>query len=130
MIAARLRGRRGDAAAALAGAREAIDYTRSVGDLSNLSYALHDSVLLFVEHGRPSMAAEVAGALDTGALRTMSYSHGPSEYGRRAEARERARAALGDEEFEAANRRGATMPHDDIALRALAELDALLQELD
>jgi predicted ATPase len=126
VIAARLRARRGEKLAALAGTREAVDYTRGVGDLSNLSYALHDAVMLFVEHGEPRVAAEVAGAVDTGALRAMSYLHRPSEADPRARARERARELLGNEEYEAATKRGAALTYDDIALVALAALDELI----
>lgn len=125
VIAARLRTQQGDIAAGIAGAREGIDYTRSVGDLSNLSYALHDSVLLVTQFDRPAIAAEIAGALDTGArCRTptgrASPRGAPTPSPRRA-------PALGDEEFAAATRRGATMTYDDIALRAVAELAALLE---
>jgi predicted ATPase/class 3 adenylate cyclase len=126
VIAARLRASSGNVLVGLTSTREAIEYTRNVGDLSNLSYGLHEAVMVFVAHGAPRIAAEVSGALDTGALMTMSYVQRPSETQSREAARERARQLLGDEEFTAATTRGAAMTYDEIALAALAALDELI----
>jgi len=129
-VRARLRARAGDLAGALQQSRDAIDYSYRVSDLSNALFALNDAVHTLATLHEHVTAAEIFGAMGGGALRALTYQWVGTEAARRDSARQSAKDALGDVEFQAAWSRGAAMTMDEVASVVIAKLDELLASLD
>jgi predicted ATPase len=127
VISARLRANAGDLAGSIERSRDAVEYGRRVGDLTNSTWALTEAVATLAGQHESVLAAEIIGALEGGAeLREIAYRLVTSEDDRRDMARQSVRDALGEVEFNAAWSRGAAMTVDEIALAAIAKLDELL----
>jgi hypothetical protein len=126
VIAARLCGGAGDLAGALQRSRDAVEYTRRVGDIGNGTYALNDAVHTLAAHNEHVAAAEIIGALEGGVMRVMAYQFVGTEADRRDSTHQRLEETLGDAEFNAAWARGAAMTADEVSLAAITKLDELL----
>ena len=124
-VAARIRVRLGDLAGAWAAMREAILYSRDVGDTANLGFALFEMADALGARDEP-FVAELGGALKDGAFRQLLLQTGGEELTRREEAITRVRETLDPSDFDPAWARGAAMTHDEVIDFALAKLDELL----
>jgi predicted ATPase/class 3 adenylate cyclase len=126
-IAARIRMQMGDAGRAWTALREAVEYSRDVGDIANLGFVLFE--LPFYLVGKDdAFVAQLSVALREGALRQLVMQVGGDEIARRLEAFDRAVAALDASSFAAAHAAGMAMTRDDVIEFALAKLDALIAE--
>lgn len=128
MIAASLHASAGDLAGALRRSREAIEYSRLVGDLNNGAYALRDAVNTLAVHDE-QVAAEILGAIEGGGLLAIGVRTRGAEADRFDAGRRAGEAGLGADEFAAAYSRGSAMTVDDVTTRAIAALDRIIAEV-
>jgi hypothetical protein len=126
VIAARLRSRAGDPNGALQGLRDAIAHSQRVGDRNNMTFALRAAMQTFIARGEATVATEIAGAFEAGAISAMNWRLGGDEAARREAAHSTMRDLLGEPAFDAAFARGAAMSYDEVSLLAIAKLDELL----
>ena len=126
VIAAWLRASAGDLAGALLRSREAIEYSRRVGDLNNGAYALRDAVNALAVHDEQVAAAEILGAVEGGGLQAIVVQTRGAQTDRFEAGRRAVEAGLGADEFAAAWSQGAAMTVDDATTRAIAALDRIL----
>lgn len=129
MIAASLHASAGDPAGALRRSREAIEYSRLVGDLNNGAYALRDAVNTLAVHDEQVAAAEILGAIEGGGLLAIGVRTRGAEADRFEAGRRAGEAGLGADEFAAAYSRGSAMTVDDVTTRAIAALDRIIAEV-
>ncbi|HXY92985.1 MAG TPA: adenylate/guanylate cyclase domain-containing protein [Acidimicrobiia bacterium] len=125
-LAARIRARLGDATGACRALREAVEYSRDVGDTANLGFALFEMLDVLVASGHARFAARLAGALTDGVFRDLLTQVGGDESGRRQRTIERVRDEIEPAEFAADWARGAAMTHTEVIDVTLSELDELL----
>lgn len=117
-----LQARSGDTVTALRSARQMIGDWRGVPDTLILAHGVGGLILLFERLSRTAPAATVHAALNHVFRSVGMQSELP-------DAMRRARAALGDAEFEEATRRGAAMELRDATDYALAEIELALISL-
>ena len=112
--------RTGDPLTAVVDLREAIELSRSIGDVLTLTDELHLAVQLVIHLGADSDGARLAGALDA-IRRARGIGPDPSREGAVEQAVDRVRGALGhgfDHEFD----EGAQLDADDAGRLALEAL--------
>jgi hypothetical protein len=130
VIAAWLHALAGDVTGSLRRAREAIEYSRLVGDLNNGTYALRDAVNTLAVHDEQVAAAEILGAIEGGVLQAIGVRTRGAESDRFEAGRQAVEAGLGAGEFAAAWSRGTAMSVDDVVTRATTALDRILAEME
>jgi hypothetical protein len=124
-IEAMLHERSGDAHAGLRARRESVSSSYSLGDRSQLGFALYEVVATFATCGETTVATEIAGWLHGGVHESLyRYLFDRDE----AQGLVRLRDRLGDHDFERAMTEGAALTLDEAVERALTTLDALLAE--
>jgi predicted ATPase/class 3 adenylate cyclase len=124
-LAARIRMQMGDSRGAWTALREAIEYSRDVGDVANLGFVLFE-LAHYLAGDDDAFAAQLGVALNEGALRRLLMQVGGDEVARRQETLDRARERLDASAFAAVHASGMAMTRDDVIEFALAKLDDLL----
>ncbi len=99
---------------------EGLAAARAAGDKEDICWCLLGLAALAAQRERGERAAELIGVV-TALLEEMSAAFKPFERTLHDEARERARALLGEQEFEAARARGADMTLDEALELATAD---------
>ena len=127
-LLARLRAARGDTTGAVAALTDALASSRDVMNRGAFVTALERGVDVFVVCDRAEVAAVLLGAATRGPLRDMRMT-GVHERETRRQMQSLIREQLGDERYEEFLARGAAMSYKESLEFALAELDAVRQEL-
>jgi hypothetical protein len=126
-LAARIRMEMGDTTRAWTALREAVEYSRDVGDTANLGFVLFE-LAYYLAGKDDAFVAQLGVALREGALRRLLMQVGGDEVIRRYEAIDSARDALDASTFALAHTSGMAMTRDDVIAFALAKLDELIAE--
>ena len=126
--AAQIKARNGDARAALADLREAIAYSRDVGDQMNFTFSVARGVLVAARAGQAELAALFSGVTEGPGL-TAPQMLPADEVAARDDALARVREQLGDAAFATARAHGEALNPDEVAPYVLQELDLILEEL-
>jgi predicted ATPase/class 3 adenylate cyclase len=125
-LAAQLRSERGEPDS-LPQLRDAIRWGHNASSREQLATLFDYSIMVLAGLDCPGPSAVLAGFVDHGPGGVRSVV-ARSEHDPRSEAIERARAALGDQRFEAAIHRGAAMSYEEIGEYTLQVLDDLINE--
>jgi hypothetical protein len=112
-MAAQLRCKSADPATAMAAVHQAIEINLDMGDRGMLVTTLERSLPVLTELGHHETTAVLGGAV-TGPFARNSILP-VTEHSARASALDRARSALGDDAYDKARQRGASMTYDELA---------------
>jgi tetratricopeptide (TPR) repeat protein len=124
--AALIHASRGHIRQAVVQLREAVRYEQNIGDRVTTASILFCVVNILGSTGHPAIAATCVGVLTTGPLAGLGFHVDPDGYER---GRSDAERVLGEQAFQAAIARAATMSYDDACVHVLGELDRILAEL-
>jgi predicted ATPase/class 3 adenylate cyclase/tetratricopeptide (TPR) repeat protein len=125
-LVTRMSSEAGDHRRAIEAVREAIVYSRDVGDRNSMAFALYEFARLCDLRGHPTAGATLVGALHSGVWYRLGSEYLDAE--RREEARTLALAALGPETYEECEARGSAMTYDEVVAFALATVDTMRAE--